>query len=238
MSERSDDAPLRSHQSPPRKREQDQVEYLGLDGRARRLDLGEVLAAAQVWYGHESVAPHEILIRTPGDRCVLIVSIPLGLSEDGSGSPTPRELSRQQAAEWLILNRVEPFPEGLPRIDLMATNEPPGSASRRQETLTLQCDPLARDRNLPSELCPTGLDDRIRRCWPRRKLQAELVKYMADRESASYLEVANGVHGDDATGGDAIEKLVGRTNESLVALDTPVRFRCGGEHVYRESIPD
>jgi hypothetical protein len=83
-----------------------------------------------------------------------------------------------------------------------------------------------------------SLSDQIRRKWPRRKLQAALVKYMEDRESASYLEIAKGVHGDDLTDRGAIEQLVMRTNDTLTELHVTITYRYGAEHVYKEVAPE
>jgi hypothetical protein len=83
---------------------------------------------------------------------------------------------------------------------------------------------------------PETLAQQIRRRWPRRKLQAALVEYMSDRRSATYDDVAHNVHGDDTTGGGAIEQLVLRTNETLVELGASFYFRCGGEHVFKDPV--
>jgi hypothetical protein len=81
-----------------------------------------------------------------------------------------------------------------------------------------------------------SLADQIQRRWPRKKKQAELVKYMSDRDSASYADVASSVYGDDLTDGGAIEQLVLRTNETLVELGASFHLRFGAEHVFKDPV--
>ncbi len=66
-------------------------------------------------------------------------------------------------------------------------------------------------------------------------ISAALVRYMADRGSAPFEDVAHKVHGARVT--DAtIRSNVKRTNTELEALAAPLRFRCAGGSVHKESL--
>jgi hypothetical protein len=80
---------------------------------------------------------------------------------------------------------------------------------------------------------PRSLCDQVRRSKPRATLQAQLVAFMEDRESAPYLAVAENVYGDTATDGLTIKQLVVRTNATLKEIGARVSFRCGSEHVHK-----
>ncbi|CAN5898932.1 hypothetical protein BH23PLA1_BH23PLA1_27120 [soil metagenome] len=96
----------------------------------------------------------------------------------------------------------------------------------------------ARDDGREPPMPDDALADRIRHAKPRAKLQAALVDAMRNRKAASYAAIAHDVYGDDSTGGDAIEQLVKRTNNTLVDLLSPIRFRCGGEYVFKDISPE
>jgi len=82
------------------------------------------------------------------------------------------------------------------------------------------------------------LSDRVRRERPRAKYQALLIDVAKPGLLVSYAEIAERVYGDECTSGEAIEKLVDRTNETLVDLGERARFRYGGENVWRDDSPE
>jgi hypothetical protein len=70
------------------------------------------------------------------------------------------------------------------------------------------------------------------------RTQAALVEYMILRESASFEDIAEHVHLDDLTSNEAIRKNVGRTNESLEAMGSTLRFRVASSIVFKDDPPE
>lgn len=68
--------------------------------------------------------------------------------------------------------------------------------------------------------------------------RAALVKYMLERESASYQDIAHHVHGDAGATEDAIESNVRNTNKDLVEYGSRLKLRLRGGHVVREISPE
>jgi hypothetical protein len=110
----------------------------------------------------------------------------------------------------------------------------PVAADRPHGTDRRAAGPAAPGSNDPAS---AGLVDQIRRQWPRRKLQATLLEFMQDRQSATYVDVEDRVYGGEKTEGGAIEQLARRTNETLLELSANFYFRCGGERVFKDFIP-
>ena len=181
----------------------------------------------QFWFGRGD-DERQCLVHTDDDRWVVFLidradlDRELGLEVAGE-SFVDRELTRGEAAGWLNRNG-KMLPASLKGISLPV--EPIHGATAIEQGHETVVDVPA---------CGS-LADQILRRWPRRRLQAALVAYMEGHVSASYLDVASQVYGDDTTGGGAIEQLVIRTNESLVDMTASIYFRCGGEHVFKDVV--
>jgi hypothetical protein len=120
-----------------------------------------------------------------------------------------------------------PYDPGTPRPE-------PSAAFKREAAAPSPC-PGGEigKRKIPRSLC-----DQVRSRAPRAKYQAQLVAFMEDRESASYLAVAENVYGDTATDGRTIKQLVVRTNATLKEIGAQVSFHCGSEHVHKRISPE
>ncbi len=116
--------------------------------------------------------------------------------------------------------------EATPPVD--AT--PDGSAPA--ETIT----PDAPDGPVPVETT-TAVD--VADCLERegKPTLARLLRFMADRESAAFQDIAHEVHGDDQVGESAIRVNVSRANRVLESRAAAFRFRCAASKVHKESRP-
>jgi hypothetical protein len=72
----------------------------------------------------------------------------------------------------------------------------------------------------------------------RRAKQARLVEFMADRNSATFTEIAEHVHEDIDTAPETVRKLVSETNRSLGEFESRLRFVVSDQHVLRDEPPD
>jgi hypothetical protein len=133
----------------------------------------------------------------------------------------------------MLLPQAQANPHATPPVP-PADPPPPVAAGRPPATDRRDAGPAALERNDPAS---AELVDQIRRQRPRRKLQAALVEFMQDRQSATYLDVEHRVYGGEKTEGGAIEQLARRTNDTLLELSASFFFRCGGEHVFKCTTP-
>jgi hypothetical protein len=81
-----------------------------------------------------------------------------------------------------------------------------------------------------------SLADELRK--QKRSKQARLVEHMADKESDTYQEIAENVHGDDTATEKAIIMNMHRTNDSLNEMKSRLSFKAGGGKVHREISPE
>jgi hypothetical protein len=115
---------------------------------------------------------------------------------------------------------------------------PPAVAAPTEAALTEALDPAAtepppiRADSQPASKPPTDPVAELLR--KGKKIPAALVKYMQNRESAPFDEIAHHVHGDGQTGPAAIRKNVTRTNNALVEMGIPLRFTTSSESVFKK----
>jgi hypothetical protein len=69
----------------------------------------------------------------------------------------------------------------------------------------------------------------------RKPIQAALVEYMRNRDSATFDEIKFHVHGDEQVSDVAVRQNVFRTNESLGERKVPMRFSASSGFVYKET---
>jgi hypothetical protein len=81
-----------------------------------------------------------------------------------------------------------------------------------------------------------ALADKLRK--KKQPLRAELVEFMADKESADVDDIAENVHKDPDTSEDAIRHNANRTSESLRELGSLLFFRLSGGKIHREIRPE
>ena len=83
-----------------------------------------------------------------------------------------------------------------------------------------------------------NLAELMRRQHPRATSQILLLEFMAEREFATCLEVAERVHDHEKTSENTIRKNAERVNEFLAGQGIPVSFNCAGGRVTKLELPE
>ncbi len=73
---------------------------------------------------------------------------------------------------------------------------------------------------------------------PRRTLQAKLILFMKGKSVVPFVDIDEGIYGDKAGGGERIEKLVSRTNATLMSLESRIHYSPAGEYVSKVVSPN
>lgn len=127
----------------------------------------------------------------------------------------------------------------LERLDYLADLRPP--AARFAVALTdagATTEPKTTAR-APETTAPAieaeGVADALER--DNKRTPARLVRYMIDRESAAFQDVATAVHEDGMVEDSTIRSNVKRTNTELEGMAASFRYKCSGSKVFRESAP-
>jgi|SRR5271157_2358827 len=232
----------------------DYWEYLNLAGEIGRFDVSQ---AKKFWVGlrfeddndQDGKPKDEFLYRTSGDRFVLIFLV---YSEPGD-PPMPwtaRELTREDAALWLMINRYE-LPPGLDPTPLRDPSKHLSSRVNfewRPESPNLDSCSLAsglpdsrpaspREFTHGSEIL---YDELINDLLQNRQTHASrLVARMRKHRSltVSFEDIEASVYEGEQRTSQAIRSLVNRTNNEMVIRKVPLRFKTADGRVIKESPP-
>ncbi|WP_165220229.1 hypothetical protein [Aquisphaera insulae] len=84
----------------------------------------------------------------------------------------------------------------------------------------------------------TAIAARLRQDGRGKAKPALLVEFMADKEQAAELDVAEAVHDTDAPSKNTVRNNAERTNAALQEMGIPLRFRVTSGYVFREILPE